>query len=450
MSDKKRSQYHQLAGDWEYKHGKDADIVNSPVLPIGIEDFTELRTEKYYYVDKTEFIWELLQKRFKVNLITRPRRFGKTLTMSMLSDFLDIRKDSKEIFKGLAISKKRDLCASWMNQWPVLFLSLKNIEGLNFEGAYGLLRATISDLCKKHAYLAESGRVDSDDRKVFCKLKAGDMNETEVKSSLHTIMRMLYAHFGKTVVLLIDEYDAPLARASEQGYYAQMLDIIKGIFGISLKTNEFLSFSVITGCLRIAKESIFTGTNNFVSSSILDSRFQEFFGFTEGEALQLLEGASFLGQADEMKAWYDGYCFGSQEIYCPWDVLNYVNALQERPDTRPRSYWKNTSHNDIVRSFISRTDLPVKEKFERLLEGKSIRERICEDLTYDVLHSSESNLWSILYLTGYLTKDKKRSKDGEVYLKIPNEEIKSIFGETVMEWLKESMEGIDRTELFQA
>lgn len=425
-------------------------FMNSHVLPIGIEDFTELRTEKYYYVDKTEFIGELLQKRFKVNLITRPRRFGKTLTMSMLSDFLDIRKDSKEIFEGLAILKRGELCASWMNQWPVIFLSLKNIEGSSFEGAYGLLKAAISDLCKKHAYLTESGQVDSDDKEIFCRLKAGDMNEAEAKSSLHTIMRMLHAHFGKSVVLLIDEYDVPLAKASEQGYYTQMVDIIKGIFGISLKTNEFLNFSVITGCLRIAKESIFTGANNFVSSSILDSRFQEFFGFTEREALQVLEDAGFPEQSSQMKAWYDGYCFGKQEIYCPWDVLNYVNALQEQPDVRPKNYWKNTSHNDIVRCFIRRADLPAKEKFERLLEGESIRERICEDLTYDLLHSSESNLWSVLYLTGYLTKDKERPNDEEVHLKIPNEEIKSIFGETVMEWFKESMEGMDRTELFQA
>lgn len=430
---------------------KDGDTVQNKPLPIGIEDFTELRTEGYYYIDKTGFIQELLQKKFKVNLITRPRRFGKTLTMSMLSDFLDIRKNSREIFEGLEISKNGDFCAAWMNQWPVLFLSLKNIDSLNFEGAYRLLQTAIADLCKKHNYLLESEQVDRDDKNIFCKLKTGLMDEAEIKNSLYTIMRMMRAYFGKPVVLLIDEYDVPLARASENGYYTKMLDMIRGILGISLKTNEFLKFAVITGCLRIAKESIFTGMNNLVSSSILDERFQEVFGFTEQEVLRLLEDMDFLKQAGQMKKWYDGYCFGTQEIYCPWDVLNYANALQEQPDAKPKNYWKNTSHNSIVRSFISRTDLSVHEKFEKLLDGQSIKERICEDLTYDMLHSSESNLWSVLYLTGYLTKERncEEINDQEVCLRIPNEEIKSIFKETVIEWFRESIETLDRKKLFQ-
>jgi len=419
------------------------------LLPIGIEDFTELRTEGYYYIDKTGFILELLQKRFKVNLITRPRRFGKTLTMSMLADFLDIRKNSQKIFEGLEISANKDFCNTWMNQWPVLFLSLKNIDSLNFDGAFRLLKTALSDLCKKHDYLLESEEVDCDDKNIFCRLKTGTMDEAEIKNSLYTIMRMMRTYFGKPVVLFLDEYDVPLARASENGYYTEMLDIIRGMLGISLKTNEFLKFAVITGCLRIAKESIFTGTNNLVSSSILDNRFQEFFGFTEGEVLRLLDDMGVAEQAKRMKEWYDGYCFGNQEIYCPWDVLNYMNALLENPDAKPKNYWKNTSHNSIIRSFISRADLSVNEKFERLLEGKSIQERICEDLTYDVLHSSESNLWSVLYLTGYLTKE-RICEDERISLKIPNEEIKSIFRETVMEWFRESIKALDRQELFQA
>lgn len=421
-------------------------------LPIGIEDFTELRTEGYYYIDKTGIILELLSKKFKVNLITRPRRFGKTLTMSMLTDFLDIRKDSKEIFTGLEITKHEDFCAAWMNQWPVLFLSLKNVESLHFEGAYKLLKTAIADLCKKHAYLAESNCVDNDDKKIFLRLKSGEMDEAEVKYSLYTIMRMMHAHFGKPVILLIDEYDVPLAKASENKYYVQMLDILKGLLGISLKTNEFLKLSVITGCLRIAKESIFTGTNNFVSSSILDTRFQEFFGFREDEALRLLKDTGCAEHANLMKQWYDGYCFGEQYVYCPWDVLNYVNELKERPDAKPKNYWKNTSHNNIIRSFIGRTDLSVNEKFEMLLQGKSINERICEDLTYDLLHSSESNLWSVLYLTGYLTKERAPADPDthEVFLRIPNEEIKTIFKESVTDCFLESIEALDRGELFQA
>lgn len=426
--------------------------MENKLLPIGIEDFTELRTEGYYYIDKTGFILELLQKRFKVNLITRPRRFGKTLTMSMLSDFLDIRKDSKKIFEGLEISKNTEFCDSWMNQWPVLFLSLKNIDSLNFDGALRLLKTVLSDLCKKHDYLLENEAVDCDDKNIFCRLKTGTMDEAEIKNSLYTIMRMMRTYFGKPVVLFIDEYDVPLARASENGYYTEMLDIIRGMIGISLKTNEFLKFAVITGCLRIAKESIFTGTNNLVSSSILDNRFQEVFGFTEEEVLCLLQDMGIPEQAGQMKEWYDGYCFGNQEIYCPWDVLNHMNALLEHPGAKPKNYWKNTSHNSIIRSFISRADLSVNEKFERLLEGQSIRERICEDLTYDVLHSSESNLWSVLYLTGYLTKERTCGDENEqrISLKIPNEEIKSIFRETVMEWFRESIKSLDRRELFQA
>lgn len=428
--------------------------MRNKVLPVGIENFTELRTEEYYYIDKTGFILELLRKTFKVNLITRPRRFGKSLTMSMLSDFLDIQKDSEMVFRGLAVSDDKQICSLWMNQWPVLFLTLKNVEGMDFKNAYGLLKATISDLCKEHAYLSESTKVDGDDREIFLRLKAGKADDSEIRSFLNVFMRMMRAHFGKPVILLIDEYDVPLAKASEYGYYEQMLDVIRSIFGMSLKSNRFLKFAVITGCLRIAKESIFTGTNNFVSDAITGKRFDEYFGFTEAEVSDLLSDMGYTSHADIVKKWYDGYRFGEQQVYCPWDVLQYINDLQDNPEGKPQSYWKNTSHNQIIRSFIDRTDLGIKKKFETLLAGGCVKVSICEDLTYDLLHSSEENLWSILYLTGYLTLGEDIQgevlRDGQSALKIPNEEIREIFAETVIKWFEDYAKSIDRKELFDS
>lgn len=428
--------------------------MRNKVLPVGIENFTELRTEEYYYIDKTGFILELLRKTFKVNLITRPRRFGKSLTMSMLSDFLDVQKDSEMVFRGLVVSEDKQICSLWMNQWPVLFLTLKNVEGMDFKNAYGLLKATISDLCKEHAYLLESTKVDSDDREIFLKLKAGKAEDSEIRSFLNVFMRMMRAHFGKPVILLIDEYDVPLAKASENGYYEQMLDVIRSIFGMALKSNRFLKFAVITGCLRIAKESIFTGTNNFVSDAITGKRFDEYFGFTEAEVSDLLSDMGYTSHADIVKKWYDGYRFGEQQVYCPWDVLQYINDLQDNPEGKPQSYWKNTSHNQIIRSFIDRTDLGIKKKFETLLAGGCVKVSICEDLTYDLLHSSEENLWSILYLTGYLTLGEDIQGevlgDGQSVLRIPNEEIRGIFAETAMKWFEDYAKRIDRRELFDS
>ena len=330
-----------------------------------------------------------MQKIFEVNLITRPRRFGKTLLMNMLSEFFDIRKDSRALFEGLEISKNKQLCCIWQNQWPVLFLTLKSVEGLKFDSAYGMLEAVISELCVEHFYLAESQVVNPVHREIFLRLAKKTASEEEIKNSLYTIMAMMQTHYGKRVILLVDEYDVPLAKASENGYYKQMLDVIRGILGRVLKGNSSLEFSVVTGCLRIAKESIFTGTNNFVSDTISGRRFERYFGFTEKEVRELLENTRFSEYKNEVKLWYDGYLFGREKIYCPWDVLNYINSLQDNPDAKPENYWKNTSHNGIIRSFIDRTDLAVNEKFEVLLAGGIIRERIEEDLTYDVLHSSE-------------------------------------------------------------
>lgn len=417
-------------------------------LPVGIDSFERIRREGYYYADKTGFIAELLKKTFEVNLITRPRRFGKTLAMNMLASFFDIKKDSRTMFAGLTIAKEKELCSKWMNQWPVLSLSLKSAEGLEFDYAYEQLQSIISDCCLKMEYLLQSEDVNSYDKELFNRLAAKRSTREELSNSIFTLTRMLSSHFNKPVIVLIDEYDVPLAKASENGYYTQMLELVRGLLGKALKSNDYLKFAVITGCLRIVKESIFTGTNNLVTDSISGERFSEYFGFTEAEVLDLLKEAGFPDHANEMRQWYDGYCFGKTDIYCPWDVLNHVNRLQDQPDAKPESYWKNTSHNGIIRSFLMRTDLMVNEKFEKLLSGQCICQKVTEDLTYDVLHSSEENLWTILYLTGYLTQD--GTQNGLLRLRIPNEEVKSIFTETVMEWFKDEISKNDRRNLFHA
>lgn len=423
-------------------------------VPIGIDSFDKVRSEGYYYIDKTGLIEELLQKSFEVNLITRPRRFGKTLNMSMMASFFDVRKNSKQYFADLCISQNLALCEEWQNQWPVLFLTLKNVEGLTFDNAYAMLSAVISDLCIAHYYLQNSEFINPVDKVIFERLAQKTASFEEVKNSLYTLMRMMHAHFKKPVILLIDEYDVPLAKASEQNYYEKMLDVIRGMLGKALKTNEFLKFAVITGCLKIAQESIFTGTNNFAADSISGERFAEYFGFTVAEVCQLLQDTDLEKHEEDLRKWYDGYHFGSIEIYCPWDVLNHVNRLQDAPLSRPENYWKNTSHNEIIRSFINRTDLAVNEKFEVLLAGGIIREKISEDLTYDTLHSSESNLWSILYLTGYLTVAEAATAatmcDNLISLKIPNEEIRSIFADTVVAWFRDKVSALDRRGLFSA
>lgn len=449
-------------------------------LPVGIDSFERIRREGYYYVDKTGFIAELLKKTFEVNLITRPRRFGKSLAVNMLASFFDIQRDSKDIFTGLEIAGEDELCSLWMNQWPVLSLSFKGVEGLVFSYAYDQLQSVISDCCLKLDFLLQSDTVNRFDKEVFERLAAKRGTKEEVNNSIFTLTRMLSFHFSKPVIVLIDEYDVPLAKASENNYYPQMLECVRGLLGKALKSNEYLKFSIITGCLRVSMDapsslgskrprqvseagfptklektslssqcqSIFTGTNNLVTDTISGERFSEYFGFTEAEVLKILDDTEFDEHADEIRTWYDGYHFGKTDIYCPWDVLNHINKLQDQPDARPESYWKNTSHNGIIRSFLMRTDLMVNEKFEQLLAGNCICQKVTEDLSYDVLHSSEENLWTILYLTGYLTQDGMCS--GLLRLRIPNEEIKTIFTETVMEWFKDGIAQTDRKELFQA
>ena len=412
---------------------------------VGKSDFAELRESGNYYVDKTELIYELVNDTDnKVTLFTRPRRFGKTLMMSMIENFFSIRKESARIFEGLAITEHKDFCKEWMNQYPVLFISFKDAESETYDVAYAKLMTIIADVCKANSEI-NNNIIDKDDLEVFARLKAQKGTESDVQNSLKTIMRMMNAVYGKKVILLIDEYDVPLAKASERdtsknGYYSRMLDVIRGIMSTALKDNEFLQFAVITGCLRIAKESIFTGTNNFASYSVLDKSFSQYFGFTNDEIDRMLVAADRTSRKDTIKEWYDGYVFGNSFVYGPWDVINFLSELRKYPDARPKNYWKNTSHNGILLTFVKRTDFKVKGKFEILMNSGTITQTITDELTYDTLHSSEDNLWSVLLMTGYITKADAEEEGETVSLKIPNKEIASIFEDTVVKLFKETID----------
>ena len=420
-------------------------------IPVGISDFERIRELDYYYVDKTGLIKTLLRGEMdQVTLITRPRRFGKTMAMSMLNSFLDIRKDSRELFEGLEISKETAICERWMNQYPTLFLSFKDVDGSIFENAFNFLKYIVAEVCKQHMYLLDSDDVDKEDKLVYEKLKSGDASLIEIQSCILRITNMLEGYYKKPIILLIDEYDVPIAKASSNGYYKEMLEIMKGMLSTALKDNSSLKFAVITGCLKIAKESIFTGTNNLVSDTISSTRYNEYYGFTQQDVDKLLADAGMEEKADLIKEWYDGYNFGEFEVYCPWDVMNYLRDLQNNIQARPVSYWKNTSDNAIIRSFIDYTGAAIRKKLETLIAGGSIRQKIEEDLTYDYLHSSEDNLWSILYLTGYLTKAGECDAEGLVELRIPNKEIKEIFESTVRKWFEDSTRVMNRKALFDA
>ncbi|MBR4342359.1 MAG: AAA family ATPase [Lachnospiraceae bacterium] len=423
---------------------------------VGKSDFAELRKDGNYYVDKTELIYELANDtENEVTLFTRPRRFGKTLMMSMMENFFSIRKDSRDIFEGLTITKHEAFCKEWMNQYPVLFISFKDIEAENFIDALAVLKTRLADVSKTYADLAKEKAVNSFDAKKLVRLQDEKCDLADVKNSLKTIMRMLYAAYGKKVILLIDEYDVPLAKASEKNtsankYYDLMLDVIKGMLSIALKDNEYLKFGVVTGCLRIAKESIFTGTNNFASYSVLDSRFSEYFGFTEKEVEKMLLAADRSEKASVIKEWYDGYVFGKSSVYCPWDVINYLSELRFDSDAKPKNYWKNTSHNGILLTFVKHTDFDVADKFESLLNGGTVIQTISDALTYDTLHSSEDNLWSVLLMTGYITKADLEEAGETVALKIPNRELSSIFEDAVVKFFNETVSNDTIKELLNA
>lgn len=424
-------------------------------VPVGVSNFKEIREKGYYYIDKSGLIAELLDYRgVNVTLITRPRRFGKTLGMSMLENFFDIRKDSKELFEGLEISKRQDLCEKWMNQYPTIFISFRRVDGLTFTSAFDMLKTVICELYNEHLYLLNDKDTTEYQKTAFLHISRGCASETEIKGSLQLLLSMMRVHYGKPVILLMDEYDVPVAKANSNGYYNEMLEIMKGLMQ-TLKDNQALMFAVVTGCLKIAKESIFTGTNNFTTDSITDARLSEYFGFTQKEVDQLLGDLDASDQSEKIKAWYDGYHFGDFDIYCPWDVMNYVLDLQRNPKAKPASYWKNTSDNAIIRSFIDYAGSNITKKLEILLSGGYIVQRVDEGLTYDYLHSSEDNLWSILYLTGYLTKVRENDLEGEIpegvtALMIPNAEIKEIFETTVIRWFDDSAKTWNRNALFDA
>lgn len=419
-------------------------MTNSLKLPVGIDDFRKLRESHFYYVDKTRLIEQLLLNWSKVTLFTRPRRFGKTLNMSMLKSFFDIGTD-KALFDGLYISGNKELCDEYMGKYPVIFLSLKGVEGLTYEEAFEAFVRIMGKEVNRVSFLADSDKLTQIEREQYKGLtiiKNGRLafDKEKLISSLQLLSQLLYKHYGKKAVILIDEYDVPLDKAFQNGYYNEMVSLIRGLFGQALKTNEFLQFAVLTGCLRISKESIFTGLNNFKVMSITDSRLDEQFGFTDSEVKKLLSDYEMDSHFDEVKEWYDGYHFGRADVYCPWDVINHVDHLRDDGDAKPQTYWINSSGNSLVRRLINRADSSTKDEIERLIAGEAIEKVIRQDLTYDEIENSIDNIWSVLFTTGYLTKiGEVKLADSESYaykLVIPNKEVREVFVLQIQEWFK--------------
>ena len=411
--------------------------MNNMKLPVGIDSFEKLRKEGFYYIDKTGLIRDLLNNWGEVNLFTRPRRFGKTLNMSMLKSFFEIGAD-QSLFDGLAITKETALCEAYMGKFPVVFLSLKGVDGLTFEDAYGMLRLLIRSEVSRMQALLESERISEGDKKPLERILREQDTQDDILNSLKTLSALLYRHYGQKTVLLIDEYDVPLDKAFHHGYYREMVALIRGLFGQALKTNEYLQFAVLTGCLRVAKESIFTGLNNFKVLSIIDPRFDEHFGFTDAEVKQLLADYGLEQQFDEIKEWYDGYRFGDVDVYCPWDVVNHVDLLRAKPDARPQAYWINTSGNDMVKRFVDKADKTTQQEIERLIDGEAIAKDVQLELTYDEVDRTIDNLWSVLFTTGYLTYTGVL-EDGRYNLVIPNREVREVFVRQIQEWFRENV-----------
>ena len=407
-------------------------------LPVGIDNFEKLRREDFYYIDKTGLIRDLLNNWGEVNLFTRPRRFGKTLNMSMLKSFFEIGAD-KTLFDGLLISRETALCEAYMGKFPVVFVSLKGVDGLTFEDAYGMLRRIIRAEVSRLQMLLDSERISEDAKKPLERILKEEDTKEDILDSLKTLSCLLYQHYGQKTVLLIDEYDVPLDKAFHHGYYREMVALIRGLFGQALKTNEYLQFAVLTGCLRVAKESIFTGLNNFKVLSIIDPRFDEHFGFTDAEVKRLLADYGLESHFDEIKEWYDGYRFGDVDVYCPWDVINHVDLLRAKPDARPQAYWINTSGNDLVKDFVDEADATTQDEIERLVAGETIEKKVRLELTYPEVRESIDNLWSVLFTTGYLTYT-EQTEDGSYRLKIPNREVREVYILQIQEWFKRSLE----------
>lgn len=404
-------------------------------LPVGIDSFEKLRREDFYYVDKSGLIIDLLNNWGEVNLFTRPRRFGKTLNMSMLKSFFEIGAD-KALFDGLEISKETALCEAYMGKFPVVFVSLKGVDGLTFEDAYTMLKTIVRTEASRHYYLKTSEKVSTENKQIFEEILSGKYEE--MADSLRLLSQMLYQHYDQKAVLLIDEYDVPLDKAFQHGYYKEMVALIRGLFGQALKTNDFLQFAVLTGCLRVSKESIFTGLNNFKVLSITDNRFDEHFGFTDAEVKMLLDDYNLTAHYGETKEWYDGYHFGSVDVYCPWDVINHVDRLCGEPNAEPQAYWINTSGNDLVKRFVDKADKTTQGEIERLIAGEAIEKAVRLELTYNEIDNSIDNLWSVLFTTGYLTQTGKAERS--VYkLIIPNREVREVFILQIQEWFKETV-----------
>ena len=449
------------------------------VLPVGTDSFSKIRSGNYYYVDKTLLIKHLIELPKEVTLVTRPRRFGKSLNMSMLDDFFNIDKKSENLFKGLKIAEEKELCDKWMNKYPTIFVSFKDVGGNTYQYAFEQLKSVISNLYKKYTYLLADERMDEDDVEEFRRIKARKENDAEITDSLILLAKMLRIYHNKQVIILIDEYDVPMAKGVSNNYYAYIVEVMRSMYSKALKSNEDLQMAVVTGCLRIAKESIFTGLNNFQTESILNKSLDEYLGFTDKEINELLSYYDMTNNKSDIKSWYDGYLFGNQEVYCPWDVIRYIDTYLSDPETAPINFWSNTSSNDIIQFFLD-SGLDVNREFEILLNGGHIQKKIHEDVTYDDLvrarsqpkqenkgndppppAPNEENFWTILLMTGYLTivpdtptqaEERKRKGMYQVNftLRIPNREISILFQNNVERWFKDYIIKIDRTELINA
>ncbi len=428
-------------------------------LPIGVDIFEKIIREDYYYLDKTAFISQLINWHGEVNLFTRPRRFGKTLIMSMLKAFFEIGTDST-LFEGLAISRDERVCRDCQGKYPVVFLSLKSIEGNTFAEAIDMLTILISNECKRLSYLLKSDFVEQSDKQAMQRLLDRKNDVADLKSSLSMLMRMLHNHYKKQVILLIDEYDVPLDKANARGYYDQMVSFLRGFLGEAFKTNPDLSFAVLTGCLRISKESIFSGLNNLLVDTVSDERYDEYFGFTDSDVRKILTDYDLPNAYGMLKEWYDGYHFGNTDVYCPWDVICHCDKLRQNPNSYPRAYWDNTSSNELVKRFIDLADMATRRELEDLIAGRSVEKKIIENLTYGELEKDKDHLWSVLYITGYLTVDKEESKrnnkaitdcaeNGMIKLRIPNKEVREIFIGKIQKWFDESVKGSIQTLLYE-
>lgn len=411
-------------------------------LPVGIDNFEKIRQNGFYYVDKTSLIEQLFSNWGEVNLFTRPRRFGKTLNMSMLKYFFEIGTD-RSLFDGLHICANEKICSEHMGKYPVIFLSLKNAEGLNFDTAKYQMVELIAREAERFPFLAKDTNLSDRDREKYRVLTAFadghyQMSDDVLYGSLQTLSELLYKYFNQKTVILIDEYDVPLDKAFQHGYYREMVALIRALFGRALKTNEALAFAVLTGCLRVSKESIFTGLNNFKILSITDSRFDEQFGFTDKEVQKLLADYHLEARFSETKEWYDGYRFGNVDVYCPWDVINHIDRIKDDPNARPEAYWINTSGNDLVKRFVDKANRTTRNEIEQLIAGNAIEKMLRLDLTYDEIDNSIENLWSVLFTTGYLTQT-GMTEDGAYRLVIPNREIREVFKLQIQEWFKKSI-----------